>query len=204
MINILNRGFIQMSVNDFVALVLVIIDKLTANPDFPVTDPTLAAVSAQLGVLQAAMLIVDPVAREQAILAARAALEQMLDDLADNLEKTANLDPVKLATTGFPMHKAPEQTSEAPAIPTNARLRRTDLAGQSQLLCEAVNRAHGYEVQTSVAADGPYVPYDTFSSTRKMLLSGFEHGKDLWVRVRVIGPNNTKSGWSEPVRILVD
>jgi hypothetical protein len=37
-----------------------------------------------------------------------------------------------------------------------------------------------------------------------MFLSGFEHGKDIWIRVRAIGPNNTKSGWSTVLRILVD
>jgi hypothetical protein len=132
--NILNRGFARVPLPDFVSLVLVIIDRLTGNPNFPTTDPTVSAVSAQLGVLQNAMLIADPVALETAIAAARPVLEQMLDDLADNLEKTVNMDPVKLATTGFPMHKATEQTSAPPDTPQNGRARRTDQAGQVQLL----------------------------------------------------------------------
>ena len=43
-----------------------------------------------------------------------------------------------------------------------------------------------------------------FSSTRKMILTGLEYAKVVWVRVRAIGPNNTKSGWSAPISILVD
>jgi hypothetical protein len=35
------------------------------------------------------------------------------------------------------------------------------------------------------------------------VLEGFERAKDIWVRVRAIGPNNTKSGWSDPATILV-
>jgi hypothetical protein len=202
--NILNRGFSEEPLDSFIPIVLLIISKLTGNADFPTTAPTLAALGAQLQILQDAMLIVDPVAREEAIKAARADTEQMLDDLADNLESTANMDPVKLATTGFPMRKETEQTSEPPSIPQNPRLRHTGVSGQAQFICEPSDRARSYELQTAPSVDGPWTPYDTYSSTRKMMLSGFERAKDLWVRARAIGPNNTKSGWSNPVSILID
>ncbi len=202
--NILNRGFSEMSLNDFITLVLLILSKLTGNADFPTTSPTLAALKAQSDALQAAMTIADPVAREAAVKAARMTLEQMLDDLGDSLEETANMDPVKLATTGFPMRKATAQTSEPPPTPQNPRLRRTEVAGQAQFTCDPAVRARSYEVQTAISADGPWVLYDMFSSTRGMMLNGFERAKDLWVRARAVGPNNTKSGWSNPVSILID
>jgi hypothetical protein len=65
-------------------------------------------------------------------------------------------------------------------------------------------RARGYEVQ--IALDpmaGPWVTYDTFTSSRGIILTGQPRAKDIWVRVRAIGPNNTKSGWSDPATILV-
>ena len=202
--NILNRGFSEEPLNDFIALVLLIISKLTGNADFPITDPTLAALTAQLGVLQNALLIADPVAREQAILAARQELEQMLDDLADNLEKTSGMDPVKLSTTGFPLRKVTTQTGQPPQVPQNPELRRTDVNGQVRLVVDPSDRARGYEVETAADPDGPFTPYKTFSSTRNMMVTGFERGKDLYVRVRAIGPNNTESGWSIVVSILMD
>ena len=202
--NILNRGFSEMALDSFVSLVLLIISKLTGNADFPTTVPTLAALGAQLQVLQDARLIEDPVAREEAIKAARPVVEQMLDDLADNLESTANMNPVKLATTGFPMRKQTAQTAEPPSIPQNPRLRHTGVGGQAQFICEPSDRARSYELQTAPSVDDPWTTYDTYSSTRKMTLSGFERAKDLWTRARAIGPNNTKSGWSNPVSILID
>jgi hypothetical protein len=203
--NILNRGFSEIPLDSFVSQVLTIIDRLTGNANFPTTDPTLTTVEAKLGELQAGMVLTDPQSRDEAIEARRAELEQMLDDLADNLEKTALMDPVKLATTGYPMHKDTEQTTAPPATPQNVRARRTDQSGQVQLLCDASARARGYEVQVATEAEaGPFTTYDTFSSTRRMFLSDFAHGKDIWIRVRAIGPNNTKSGWSTVVRILVD
>ncbi len=202
--NILNRGFSEMSLSDLVTLVLLIITKLTGNADFPTTSPTLAALGAQKDLLQNTALIDDPQAREEAEKAARATMEQMLDDLADSLESTAAMDPVKLSATGFPMRKVTAQTTEPPATPKNPHLRRTGLSGEVQLVTEASDRAKAYEVQTAVSADGPWTTYETFSSTRSMKMAGFERAKDLWVRVRAIGPNNTKSGWSDPVSILVD
>ena len=202
--NILNRGFAHMDLDAFVTLLLLILSKLTGNADFPATDPTLAQVETQRDLLLAAMTIADPVAQEAAVAAARANLEQMLDDLADNLESTAHMDPVKLATTGFPMRKETAQTSEPPSTPQNPRLRHTGTSGQAQFICEPSDRGRSYEVQTALSADGPWVTYNTFSSTRGMMLSGFERAKDLWVRARAIGPNNTKSGWSNPVSILID
>jgi len=153
--NILNRGFAELTLLQFCYIFELIYSHLLGNAFFVVTDPTLAALDAQYQLLKAAMLIVDPEAREQAVLAERRTLEQMLDDLADNLEKTANMDPVKLATTGFPLHKETEQTTDAPDIPQNQRLRRTGVSGEAQLLIAASDRAKGYEVQTGPDPTGP-------------------------------------------------
>ena len=202
--NILNRGFSELSLNSFVALVAMILSKLEDNPYFPTTTPTLASVGTQFAALKQTMLIVDPEARTEAIKAARATLEQTLDDLGDNLELTANMDPVKLATTGFGQRKETSQTGQPPTVPENPRLRRTGTTGEAQLLCQPSDRARGYEVQTAPSPEGPWTTYETFSSTRNMVLHGFERAKDLWVRTRAIGPNNTKSAWSNPVSILID
>jgi len=71
------------------------------------------------------MTIAPGQARDEAVAAQRRAVEQMLEDLVDNLEKTALNDPVKLATTGFDLKKTTSQTGEAPPIPQNVRLRLT-------------------------------------------------------------------------------
>jgi hypothetical protein len=203
--NILNRGFSQFSDNALVSKVRFILAQLNGNPSFPTTTPTLANLQAAFDALTAAMALPNPQARETAVPAARTNLEQMLDDLADNLEQTVNNDPVKLATTGFDMRKETAQRGEAPAVPQTVRMKITGVSGEAQLLFDASDRARGYQVQTSADPNGgTWSDYDTFSSSRGIVLKGFPRAKDLWVRVRAIGPNNTKSAWSDPATILIN
>jgi hypothetical protein len=202
--NILNRGFSQLSVDQLVTKVTFIIAQLTTNPNFATTTPTIAQLQAALDALTQALAIANPDAQKQAVIAARGTLEQVLDDLADNLETTANNDPVKLATTGYDLRKETTPTSDPLPIPQNLRLKLTGVSGQVQLLFDPSQRAKGYQVQTTIdPSTGTWKDYDTFSSSRGITLQGFDRAKDIWVRVRAIGPNNTKSGWSDPATILV-
>ena len=95
------------------------------NPNFTKPDPALVDLQAAAGSLNQAMTMAPGQARDEAVAAQRRAVEQMLEDLVDNLEKTALNDPVKLATTGFDLKKTTSQTGEAPPIPQNVRLRLT-------------------------------------------------------------------------------
>lgn len=203
--NILNRGFSQLTDSDLVTKVTFIIAQLTGNPNFATTNPTLAQLQTALDALKQALTIANPEAQKQAVIAARRTLEQMLDDLADNLETTASNDPVKLATTGYDLRKETTPTSDPLPIPQNLRLKLTGVSGQVQLLFDPSQRAKGYQVQTTADPNsGTWKDYDTFSSSRGITLQGFERAKDIWVRVRAIGPSNTKSGWSDPATILVN
>jgi len=203
--NILNRGFSQLVVDQLVTKVKFIIAQLTGNPNFATTNPTLAQLQAALDAVTQALTLSNPTEQEQALLAARPPLEQLLDDLADNLEKTANNDPVKLATTGYDLRKETTFTSDAPAAPQNVRLKLTGVSGEAQVLFTPPDRAKGFQVQTSPDPNaGPWTDYDTFSSSRNIVLKGFQRAKDIWVRVRAVGPNNTKSPWSDPATILIN
>jgi hypothetical protein len=203
--NIINRGFSQLSDSDLVTKVTFIIAQLTGNPNFATTNPTLAQLQTALDALKQALTIANPDAQKQAVIAARRTLEQELDDLADNLEKTASNDPVKLATTGYDLRKETAPTTDPLPVPQNLRLKLTGVSGQVQLLFDPSQRAKGYQVQTTTDPNtGTWKDYDTFSSSRGITLQGFERAKDIWVRVRAIGPNNTKSGWSDPATILIN
>jgi hypothetical protein len=203
--NILNRGFSQLTDSALVTKVTFIIAQLTGNANFATPNPTLAQLQTALDALTQALTIANPEAQKQAVIAARSTLEQMLDDLADNLEQTASNDPVKLATTGYDLRKETTPTSDPLPVPQNLRLKLTGVSGQVQLLFDPSQRAKGYQVQTTTDPNGGvWKDYDTFSSSRGITLQGFERAKDIWVRVRAIGPNNTKSGWSDPATILVN
>jgi hypothetical protein len=201
----LNRGFAKLPVRLFISKVKWIISRLTANPSFPTTKPTLAQVQSELDVLMKALILPSPHERVIAVAAARFTLQQTLDDLADDLELTALMDPVKLATTGFDLRRTAQQTREAPGIPHKVRLRYTGVSGEIKILLAAVLRAKGYEVQTTTdPTNGPWVSYGSFSSVRGIVLEGFPRAQDVWVRIRALGPRNTKSGWSDPAPILVN
>src|SRR5438270_924144 len=93
------------------------------------------------------------------------------------------------------------QLTGNPSCPTSTP---TLVELQAQLLFDASDRAKGYQVETAPDPNaGPWTDYDTFSSSRNIVLKGFPRAKDLWARVRAIGPNNTKSGWSDPATILI-
>jgi hypothetical protein len=81
MINVLNRGFSRLSVDALVTKVMTIISQLTGNAAFPITDPTIAQLQAALDALKQALVLTNPEARDAAIEAARAPLEQLLEDL---------------------------------------------------------------------------------------------------------------------------
>ena len=199
----LNSGFSDLSDEEFATKVAFVIAQLTGNANFPTTSPTLAVVQAQLDLLEAALIMPPGQARDGAIETARGPLEQMMQNLADNLEQAAPGDLGKLSTTGFDMRKAPT-AGGAPDTPGNLRLRNLEASGDVQFLFNASARAKTYQFQTTDDPNnGPWKDYDPASSTRNVVAHGLPRAKDVWGRVRAIGPNNTKSAWSDPATTLV-
>lgn len=74
-----------------------------------------------------------------------------------------------------------------------------------RVLFNASKRAKSYQVQSSLDPNfGVVTDYDPFSGSRNITLTGLPRAKDIWVRVRAIGPHHTKSAWSDPATILVN
>jgi len=200
---LLNSGFSELSAEEFATKVAFVIAQLTGNTNFPTTNPTLAVVQAQLDLLEAALIMAPGQARDGAIETTRGPLEQMMQNLADNLEQAAPGDVGKLSTTGFDMRKTPT-AGGAPDTPGNLRLKNLEESGDVQFLFNASARAKTYQFQTTGDPNnGPWKDYDPASSTRNVIAHGLPRAKDVWGRVRAIGPNNTKSAWSDPATVLV-
>jgi hypothetical protein len=201
---LLNSGFTILSDEDFFDKGTFVVSQLTGNVFYPTTNPTLAAIQTQLTALDTALKMPPGQARDGAIATARPPLEESLQDLAENLEQATPGNLQKLSTTGFDLRKTPAQTSEPPPTPANLRLRNLQASGEVQFLFEASDRAKSYQIQTTEDANtGPWKDYDPFSSTRNVVAKGLPRAKDVWGRVRAIGPNNTKSAWSDPATVLV-
>lgn len=127
-----------------------------------------------------------------------------MQDLAENLEQATPGNLQALSTTGFDLRKTPSQTSGAPSAPANLRLRNLPTSGEVQFLFDASSRAKSYQFQTTDDPNsGVWKDYDPVSSTRGVVAKSLARAKDVWGRVRAIGPNNTKSAWSDPATVLV-
>jgi hypothetical protein len=201
---LLNSGFSNLPDEDFFDKGTFIVAQLTGNAYYPTTNPTLAAVQTQLDALDAALKMPPGQARDGAIATARPPLEETLQDLAENLEQATPGNLQKLSTTGYDLRKTPVQTGEPPATPANLRLKNLPESGAVQFLFNASDRAVSYQFQTTDDPNGGvWKDYDPASSTRNVIAHGLPRAKDVWGRVRAIGPNNTKSAWSDPATVLV-
>ena len=142
-------------------------------------------------------------ARDGAIETARGPLEQMMQNLADNLEQAAPGDVGKLSTTGFDLRKAPT-SGGAPDTPGNLRLRNLEASGDVQFLFNASARAKTYQFQTTG---------DPNNGPVEGLRSGQQHAKrgSAWfaARERRLGPcprdraEQYQKRLSDPATVLV-
>jgi hypothetical protein len=201
---LLNSGFSALSNEDFYDKGTFIHAQLTGNSYYATTNPTLAAIQALLTPLDTALKMPPGLARDGAIATARPPLEEALQDLAENLEQATPGNLQALSTTGYDLRKSPVQTGEPPATPGNLRLKNLPESGAVQFLFNASDRAVSYQFQTTDDPNGGvWKDYDPVSSTRNVVAKGLPRAKDVWGRVRAIGPNNTKSAWSDPATVLV-
>jgi hypothetical protein len=145
----------------------------------------------------------DGPGKTEAVRTARQQLEALVGQLAVNLEGTPGATDADLASTGFDLRKSPSHTSAELAAPGNLRLKHGTTTGEVQLLCDPVDRARMYEVQTALDADdNSWASAGQFSSTRGIVLKNLQRGKDVWARIRAIGGNGA-GAWSDPATIMV-
>jgi len=202
--NKLNSGFTRLTDTELDSKAAQIITALTGNASFPKPEPTLEVLQTKLTAYQTALAKPDGVARTAAVRSAREDLSNTLQQLARNLELTPNVTDTQLATTGFDLRKPTGQTSEAPLVPGNLRLKTTGVTGEVQFVFDSSARARAYEIQTTIDPNtGNWTQNGMFSSTRAVVVGGLSRGKDIWGRVRALGPNNTSSGWSDPATVMV-
>jgi hypothetical protein len=200
--NKLNRGFSQLRDDELGVKAQAVIAALTGNAAFPSPAPKLETVQSALTAYEAALAMPDGVARTAQVAATRGPLENLLRQLASNLELTADVTDAQLATTGFDLPRDKSRTSEPVMAPGNVRLKSTGTSGEVQVLCDSVNRAKSYHVQYTLDPNtGQWTDGGIFGNTRGMKLAGLQRGKDYWARVRAVGPDGP-GGWSDPATIM--
>lgn len=132
----------------------------------------------------------------------RGKLIEKLAILAASLEIEANGDLMKLASTGFDLKKPATRTGAPTEIPGNLRLTTTGISGEILAKCTRIRNARSYHAQHALSADGPWTDIDPVTTSQKILFTGLQRGKDIYVRVKAFGPNGY-SGWSDLATIMV-
>lgn len=200
--NELNTGFSQYSHLNFFEKASLIHTNLTKAPGityFPITDPTMLTIQTGLIAFQTSLSGTNSSLRDTT----RAALTNLLQQLAPNLEKTANGNMAMLSETGFDLRKSPVHSTMPPTIPGNLRVKSTGIAGQVQAKCAASDGADAYVLEYTLdPMAGPWTEIDPVTNSQNILISGLTRGKDYYFRVRGIGANGT-SGWSDVATMMV-
>ena len=179
-----------------------IIAGLTGNAHFATTTPTLAVVVAARDAYVAAVGTLDrgipAVAKRDA---ARAPLEQVLRQLALNLQQTAQGDRVILISTGYPLQKTRQPTG-IPAAPQNLRLKQGK-TGELIARCGVVPNALSYQWRFATITAPLLFSEPDPTGKATCTIEGLTPGTQYVVQTRVIGRKGT-SDWSEGVTLFVN
>lgn len=200
--NRLKSGFAKLRDEELEDKAQSVIASLTGNGALPVSNGARASVQEKLNAHRTALASTG-LDRTAVIKTTRSALRRALEQLAHNLEAIPHVTNAQLATSGFDLRKAPIFSDEPVSEPVNVRVKSTGTRGEVQVMCNAVVRAKAYQVQFTLDLNaGPWTDAGVFPSTRRMIISGLQRGRDYWTRVRAIGPKGA-GVWSDPATIMV-
>jgi hypothetical protein len=172
--------------------------------DFPVTNPTVAQITAAVSDYK------DAFAKEtsKSVIALRAAkretLTNLLITLALDLEEKAQGDRLKLSHTGYDVTKPRgTQTGGITLTPKNLRL-YVRLTGQILAKVKALGGKTLYiGAYTYDPINGPWITIDPVTDSQNILFTGLDRARDVYIKIMAIGPHGP-SDWSDIATILVN
>ncbi|HTD29791.1 MAG TPA: fibronectin type III domain-containing protein [Xanthomonadaceae bacterium] len=179
-----------------------IVEAMTGNATYPSPVPTLAAIATARDSYVSAVHALDR-SRASVVLrdSTRAALVQMLRDLALYVQHTCQGDMGKLLTSGFPAQKKRGHPVGVLLAPQNVRLRRGLVTGQLLARCKAERSASSYQWRYATAlAPTAWTQADAVT-TASFTLNGLARGTDYIVQVRAIGAAGS-SDWSSAATVM--
>ena len=177
---------------------------ITGNVHFPspvptpvIFDASLAAFSSKLDAIAAAEIALTTMRTERDDL--RADLELQIAGRGNYVELTAAGDEAKIQSAGFQVQAAPTPTSSLDA-PSNV----TAVMGRKrgEIIVRGVvpdkTRASVFECREH-AETGPLGAWQAVKTTTKSKITvpGLVSGKEYAFRMKVLGPNELESGWSD-------
>ena len=179
-----------------------ILDAMTGNANYPAPVPTLAALTAARTTFVSAVNALD---RSRASIVrrndARAAMVQMLRDLALYVQHTCGGDMARLISSGFPAQQPRRQPIGVLLPPQNVTLRPARVSGQILARCKAVPQANAYQWRYASALTPTLWIQPDPVTTASFTLQNLTRGTDYIVQVRVLGAKGP-SDWSDSATLM--
>lgn len=166
-------------------------------PDVATFNASLAAYDTKLHEISQAEDALDTLRKQRDAL--RTALEEHLGTRAGYVQTQSGGDEAKIVSTGFDLQSDRVPTSEMPK-PTNLTATIGKKEGEIILKCDGVPKAKTYFWECRTHDDGAAPGTWTLvkiSNASKITVTGLISGKKYAFRVRVFGPNDLESPWSD-------
>jgi hypothetical protein len=175
-----------------------VIAGLTDNAAFPTPVVALADLTTAKTAFEDAMAAMANGGKQATATkdAARTALLNLLRQEANYVQGAANNDLATLLSSGF-QAASNNKTQTQLAKPTIADI-LNEMSTQLVVRGKPVANAHAYEAQVKNGTGG-FVPAGTFTSVRRMVLTGLTPGQTYTVQIRAVGGSTGYSDWSDPV-----
>jgi len=188
---------------DLAATIAGILAAMTGNAVYATPLPTLATLTTARDAFVAAVQGNDGgaaavVRRNQA----RAAVEEVLRELAAYVQHACQGDLLRLLQSGFPAQRQRGVPAEQPLpAPTGLKVRRGNASGQVKVRCERMPSARLYQWRyASAQAPTEWTLVDTSSSSSETL-EGLAAGTVYTWQVRAFGKRGA-SDWSQGVTLM--
>ncbi len=179
-------------------------DAMNGNTDFPTPDPTAAAYSAALAAYDAKLKEIEKndikgtqLRAEKAAL--RTTLEALLTSRGAYVDLTSKGDEAKILSAGFPVQSAPTPTTSM-GVPQSVIAQMGPNPGEIIVRCTAVPKAKTYIYEcrehSDTAAPGVW-QQAKLSAKSSITVSGLISGKKYAFRIKVMGPKDLESPFSD-------
>ncbi len=194
-------SFVHFKHNDLLAFVYRVILALTDNPDFLVTVPTVAHVTARKDDFELAVALATDGSKAARIVRdeKRALLEIDLRLLASYIEDHSANNRAVMLRTAFSVFGGNKPPKASPDTPVILSLNYGKLTATADAKVEPVDNADVYECRYTADEFGPdarwiHLPVSTKST---MTITGLTLGSNIWVQIRCINSRGI-SNWSDP------
>jgi hypothetical protein len=177
-----------------------IVADMTDNPHYPTPTPTLAVVTTAINDFETAVTNAEDggktltaIKREK-----RAALEQLMRQLASYVQVACNGDMAALLSSGFPVQKPTREPIGVLQAPANLTVTFGPRSGELRASAEPVNGAGIYNWQLSTAANPAQLIQTLQTTAASNTFTGLTPGVVYQVVVNAVGSAGP-SDWSDPI-----